>query len=272
MKVITVLLVLSLMMISNYSFSQTVDSTNSPKIVNANSSQIDTTKKIFYLKDGVTITNNGISYIPNFSLGKPAMIFDLSIGNGKLFFEPQLRFSLEGAEPWSFQFPVRYKLKSTCKLQLSAGVNPLMNFKNVAYTVNGTSTTDLVNRRYLGGEFRPTYFLTKNISAGFYYLYFLGVSDRSFLNTHFVSVNTNFSNIKLTTGFFARMNAQVYYLNQDGFSGYYFNPVVSLLKKDFPFSVQTIINTIIDTDIPGSEKFIWNVSLIYSFNKTYTWK
>jgi len=38
-----------------------------------------------------------------FTLGKPAAIFDLSVGNERLAFEPQFRFSLEG-KPWSFIF------------------------------------------------------------------------------------------------------------------------------------------------------------------------
>ncbi len=41
----------------------------------------------------VTITNNGISFIPNFTLGKPAAIFDLSVGKRNLSFEPQFRFA-----------------------------------------------------------------------------------------------------------------------------------------------------------------------------------
>lgn len=57
----------------------------------------------------VTITNKGISIVPNLTLGKPAVIFDLSVGKRKLSFEPSLRFALEG-KPWSFLFWWRYKL------------------------------------------------------------------------------------------------------------------------------------------------------------------
>jgi hypothetical protein len=268
MKKIAALPIFIFLQVANYAFSQNADSTGFSKATTITPSKTDSIKKLFYLKDAVTITNKGISYIPIFSLGKPAVLFDLSMGNGKLFFEPQLRFSLIG-EPWSFLYPVRYKIKSAGKFQMSAGVNPLMNFKNVMHSVNGALTTDLVSRRYLGGEFRSAYFITKNLSVGAYYLYFHGVSEYTFKNTHFTSVNTSFSNIQLGSKFFAKINAQVYYLNQDGLEGFYFNPVLTLLKRSFPFSIQTIMNTIIHTDIPGSEKFIWNASLIYSFNKTF---
>ena len=279
MKTVATILVLTFIMICNYSFSQEVDSTGShkidtiipEKIEGKHSPEIDSTKKEFYVKGGVTITNKGISYIPNLSLGKPAIIFDLSMGNKKLSFEPQLRFALNG-EPWSFLFPVRYKIKSKGKFQITTGINPLMNFKNVTYTVNGVSYTDLVNRRYLGGELKPNYFFTKNISAGVVYLYFCGVSDRAVKSTHFVSLNTNFTNIKLGRIFFAKFNPQIYYLNQDNKEGYYFNAVLTLLKRNFPLSVQTNINTAIQTNISGSEIFIWNVSLIYSLNKIYIQK
>lgn len=267
MKKIAVLLVLFSTLFTNDSFSQKNDTTSS-KLENQNSSNIDSTKNDFYIKGAVTITNKGISYIPNLSLGKPAIIFDLSMANRKLSFEPQLRFALTG-EPWSFLFPIRYKIKSAGKIQLSAGVNPLLNFKHITYTVNGVSVTELVNRRYLGGELRPNYFFTKNISIGMLYLYFSGVSDRAVKNTNFLSINTNFSNIKLGRKYFSRFNPQFYYLNQDAKTGFYFNSVMTLSKKDFPFSIQNNINTSIHADMPGSEKFIWNLSLIYSFNRVY---
>jgi hypothetical protein len=249
--------VIILLLFTNYSFSQ-----------QTNSSQTDSTTKNFYLKGAVTITNKGISYIPNLSLGKPAIIFDLSMANEKLSFDPQLRFSLMG-EPWAFLFPVRYKIKSTGKFQLTAGLCPLMNFKPVTYTFKGASVTELANRRYVGGEFKPNYFFTKSISVGATYLYFSGVSNRAVKNTHFVSLNTNFSNIKLGSKFFVKFNPQVYYLYQDRKEGFYLNAVITLLKRDFPLSIQTNMNAVIQTTIPGSEDFIWNVSAIYNFNRTY---
>lgn len=50
-----------------------------------------------------SVTNNGISLIPSFSLGDPALIFDLKFKKGRLSFEPDMRFALEG-KPWTFIF------------------------------------------------------------------------------------------------------------------------------------------------------------------------
>jgi hypothetical protein len=76
------------------------------------SQKSDSTKVDNYFGGTVTVTNNGISLIPTFSIDKPAVLFDLTAGRGKLSFEPQLRFSLDG-KPWTFFFWWRYKLLNT---------------------------------------------------------------------------------------------------------------------------------------------------------------
>ena len=62
------------------------------------SQSADNKKSILLLGGTILVTNNGMSTIPNLSLGKPATIFDLKISKGKLSFEPQLRFALEGKD------------------------------------------------------------------------------------------------------------------------------------------------------------------------------
>ena len=47
-------------------------------LVNAQSG--DTVTKEYHLNGSISATNNGISFIPTFSLGKPATIFNFSVG------------------------------------------------------------------------------------------------------------------------------------------------------------------------------------------------
>ena len=250
-----------LIMLSYLSFSQNIPAPPSH-------SDGDSTKDIFHLKGGVTVTNNGISLIPTFSLGKPAAIFDLSLGKKKLFFEPQLRFALEG-KPWSFIFWWRYKLLATKKFSLGLGAHPSLVFKTVTAFVNGVSQKLITADRYLATELSPNYFISKNVSVGIYYLYSHGVDRQAVRNTHFLTINSNFSHIKLTKQFYARFNPQGYYLSQDGKEGYYFTYTLTLAMKNFPLSIQTIGNKVIHTNITASKNFVWNASLIYSFNKNY---
>ena len=257
MKKSKVLLLVVLLHLSYISFSQKTDSTQ----------KADSTKPIAHFGGAVTITNKGISLIPTFTLGKPAAIFDMNVGKGKLSFEPQFRFALSG-KPWSIIFWWRYKLANTAKFRMNIGAHPSMVFKTISATVNGKAMDVIQTHRYFATEVSPNYFVTKNTSIGMYYLYSHGLDEGTTGNTHFITLNSNFSHIKISEQFFAKFNPQVYYLKQDAKDGVYFTSTVTLAKKNFPFTLQSIMNKVISTNIP-SQNFVWNVSLVYSFNKNY---
>lgn len=232
------------------------------------SQKADSTKVISHFSGAASVTNNGISIVPSFSLDKPAAIFMLSMGKNRFSFEPDLRFSLAG-RPWSFLFWARYKLVNNDRFQMNAGTHLGLNFKTSVLPVNGDSSETTVTRRYLAGELFPRYTLTKNISIGIYYLYSHGIDAGTIGNTHFITFNTNFSNIKITDQFFMRFNPQFYYLKLDEEDGFYITSSFTLAKKKFPLSISAIINKIIHTNIAGSKNFVWNVSLVYTFSKNY---
>lgn len=253
MQKTTISLVIILLMRTHVSFSQKADSA----------------KSIRYFSGSVSVTNNGISIVPSFSLGKPAAIFNLSMGKNRFSFEQDLRFSLAG-KPWSFLFWGRYKLVNNDRFQMSAGTHLGLNFKTSVLPINRDSSEVTVTRRYLAGELFPRYLLTKNTSIGIYYLYSHGIDAGTIKHTNFLTLNTNFSNIKLSDQFFMKVNPQFYYLKLDDEDGFYFTSSMTLVKKNFPLSVSAIINKVIQTNITASENFVWNASLVYSFNKKYS--
>jgi hypothetical protein len=250
-------LLIVLLTLTHFSFSQTIDNTK----------KIDNTKDRHF-SGAISVTNNGISMIPTFSLGKPAAIFNMSMGGNRFSFDPELRFSLEG-KPWSFIFWGRYKLIKTEKFQVNVGAHPAISFKTIPITNKGASKEVLVRRHYLAGELSPNYFLTKNISIGTYYLYSHGLDQYATKNTHFLALRSNFSNIKLSNQFFMRFTPQFYYLKMDENDGFYFTSGLTLSKKNFPLSGSGVINKIIQTHITASKDFVWNATLTYSFNKKY---
>ena len=230
--------------------------------------KIDSTKSITYFSGSVNVTNNGISLVPNFSLGKPAVIINLSAGKSRLTFDPDIRFSLS-AKPWTMLFWLRYKVVPTGKFRLTTGTHLGLNFKINTLPINGDTAETNIVRRYFATELVPSYFITKNISAGLYYLYSHGLDAGTVKNTHFLVFNTNFSNIKITKEFFIRFTPQVYYLKQDVRRGTFFSSSLNIAKKNFPLSASAFINQRLTGDIEGSKDFIWSASLIYSFNKSY---
>jgi len=145
------------------------------------SQKLDSLKRTRYFSGVISVTNNGISIIPSFSLGKPAAIFIFSMAKRKFSFEPDIRFSLKG-KPWSFVFWSRYLLVSREKFKMNAGANLGINFKTAVLPINGDSTEINVARRYLAGELFPRFLLSKNISVGIYYLFSHGLDPGSIRN------------------------------------------------------------------------------------------
>jgi hypothetical protein len=248
----TVLLVFVLLLLAHSTFSQKTDST----------------KSITHVSGSVSVTNNGISIVPTFSLDKPAAIFILSARKNRFSFDPDLRFSLSG-KPWGFLFWARYKLSDNDKFQMSAGTHLGLNYRGTVLPINGDSSEVNIVRRYLAAELFPRVSLTKNISVGIYYLYSHGLDEGTIGNTHFVTFNANFSNIKLSDQFFIHVNPQFYYLKLDAEDGIFLTSTLTMAKKNFPFSISATINKRIESNITGSKNFIWNTSLVYSFSKKY---
>lgn len=228
----------------------------------------DSTKSAVYFSGSVGVTNNGISIVPSFSLGKPAAQFNFYLGEKRLSFEPDIRFSLSG-KPWSMLFWGRYKLITNNKFKVNTGAHLGLNFRTSVLPINGDSSEATIARRYLAGEVAPNYFLSKNISVGMYYLYSHGLDAGTIGNTHFITIGTNFSHIKITDQFFLKFNPQLYYLKLDARDGYFFTSSLTVAKENFPLSVSSTINKEINSNIAGSKNLLWNVSLVYSFNKKY---
>ena len=222
------------------------------------------TAKIRTFSGAITATNNGISTFPNLSLGKPAAIFDFSVGSKRWSFDPQLRFSMQG-KPWTFIFWGRYKVINDKKFKFTIGAHPAFSFKEEnVLALNGDSKTVMNVYRYAAAEFVPNVILSKNFSVGLYYLYSHGVDPGTTTNSHFIKLNTAISNIKLSESSFLKWQPQAYYLKMDSREGYYASSVLTLTTKNCPFAVSSIMNKIIKSDIPGDD-FVWNVSLVYNY-------
>jgi len=230
----------------------------------------DSPKTEYHFSGSVSATNNGISFIPTFSLGKPAAIFNLSLGGKKLSFEPEFRASLEG-KPWSLILWWRYKLLNDDKFKFTIGGHPALSFKNVVADVAGIQTSTIQAQRYLAGELSSNYSLSKDISIGTYYLYSHGIESSAIQNTHFLTLNSSFSDIKLSKELAMRFSPQVYYLKMDSKDGFFFSSSLTLSKKNSPISISGLINKIIKTDIV-TKPFVWNATIAYSFNNKFTKK
>jgi hypothetical protein len=233
----------------------------------AYSQKIDSTKVPGYFGGSVTVNTKGISSIPNLTLGKPAAIFFLSAGR-KLRFEPEFRFALEG-KPWIFILWGRYDFVNNDKFLIRMRANYGLAFKTVSAITDDVTKEILTASPSFTGDLTTSYFLTKNIGIGPYYFYRYGIEKYDIKNTHYIGLKVYFSNLYISKKFYIGFNPQVYYLNMDADHGYYLNSTFSIARRNFPLSISALVNWTIQTEIPVGEDFLWNVGLIYTFNKKY---
>lgn len=229
----------------------------------ATAQEADGTRAPPTVSGAVTVTNNGVSLLPTFTLGKPAAIFDLSVGGRQLSFEPQFRFALEG-KPWSFIFWWRYELPTPERLSVTVGAHPALVFKTIPSSPAPGSTDTIIVQRYVAAELSPSYSLAEHVEIGAYYLFGHGLERETVRNTHYVNVNASLTNLALTEQVFFEFSPKIYYLRMDDLGGYYVTTTVSLHTRDFPLYVESLLSRAISTDIVADD-FVWNLSLVYSF-------
>lgn len=229
-----------------------------------------TVAKVSRFGGAVTIQSKGISTIPNLTLGKPAMVFDMTVGR-RLTFEPQFRFSLEG-KPWAMVFWFRYKILEGGKFTMDARANTSLSFKSYTDMYLGQQQELIRATRYMAAALSPNYQFNKYLGTGIYLFYTRGIEKYITQNTYMVSLRPSISSIPITKNIKGRIGPEVYYLKMDDKDGYYLNATFLITKKDFPLSVSGLINKALKSNIKSDYNLLWNVGLIYSFNKSYVEK
>ncbi len=227
-----------------------------------------TIARINNFSGAVTIQSKGISTIPNLTLGKPAAVFDLKMGR-KLTFEPQFRFALDG-KPWAMVFWWRYYGSVSKNFKVTLHANHSLSYKSItSFTSSGSSQEIIRTTRYLAAAVAPNYQINKYLSAGLYLFYTYGIEKFITRNTWMASFRPAISNIPITKDIVARISPEIYYLKMDDKDGVYLNAGFLLSKNNFPVSISGLINKPIKSNIPAEYDLLWNVGLIYTFNKKY---
>lgn len=218
----------------------------------------------------VGLTSNGLSIIPTFSLNAPAYNFLLSVSKNKFSFDPDIRMTLDGRKG-SMVFWFRYKAVEGKRYNLGVGAHPAFNIQTRKILDPGTRQLSEISqlRRFIAAEINQGYHITKNIRVGMYYLKGFGLQNDAIKSSHFLTFNTTFSNLKLGGGTSLQFTPQLYYLKLDKEDGIFYTHTVSISKKNLPFLLQSTINKNIKTNITGGDRFQWNITLFYSFNRKY---
>lgn len=216
----------------------------------------------------IGVTTNGFSIIPSFSLNSPAIVSVLTWRKNKFSISPDIRLtpglSKGGMLLWFRYFPVQRK-----HFVLRVGTHPALNFQFRDIVTNGKSSTITQMRRFLAWEVSPTFTLSNNWTVGVYYLQGNGLQLDGPRTTHFVTLNTSLSKIRISPLLRFSLIGAVYYLNLDGYEGQYLTATAILSNLKFPVSLESSINQTFKANLPGNRQFMWNVTLNYNFRKVY---
>ena len=72
------------------------------------SQTVDSTKKVWQFHGNIQVNNNGISPVPAFSLGKPALMTSLFLTKGRFTYSPEFNYGSDG-KPWVVNQWFRYQ-------------------------------------------------------------------------------------------------------------------------------------------------------------------
>ena len=227
-------------------------------------------KKLIEFSGNINLTNNGFSFIPLFSLGKPATTINLSISGKRLSFDPQFRFDLDGIRPWSFLFIWHYKLIQKEKFTLRLGTYfPAYAFTKTNYTINFKSVDVLTPQRYFIWSSYINYIISNKVNLGLFYLNGKGL-EKTDQNDQasFISLRSNIRNINLIKSLSININSEIYFLKVDLNHGYYMAQTISIKYDNLPFYLSSTFNKAIDSNI-NAKTFDWNIAVNYSFKSLY---
>jgi len=228
----------------------------------------DSTSKPLEINGNIGITNNGISIIPTFSLEAPAMIFNFYIKKNRFSFDPDIRSTFDGRKG-SMIFWFRYRLLQDKRITLNAGIHPAYNLALKAITENGSTRNITQASRFIAYELNTNYKISDHISVGPYMLRGMGLLSDGPISSYFLALNTNFTNLPIGKHLMFSWTPQFYYLFIDKTDGFYLANNFKISHDKSPFSLQSIMNKEIKTDITGSKNFAWNLILNYSFGNSY---
>lgn len=228
--------------------------------------QKDSLKKSTIFSGSLGITNNGFSIIPSFSFNEPASIILLSWKKKNFSIDPEFRVTPTGGKG-SILLWFRYHAIQGKRFSLRVGGHPAVNWFPTTITQNGSSEELIRLRRFLAWELSPSYRVTKNWSTALYYLQGNGLQKNGPRTTHFLNLNTTVSNIPISKSMRLTVAPALYYLFLDCHDGIFFTANASVGFGHYPFVLQGAINQEIRSIIPGTQAFMWNVGVAYTFRK-----
>lgn len=227
-----------------WNYSNTLDSLKTPLLIHGN----------------IQLTNNGISPVPAFSLGKPALLTTLHVQKGKFTFSPEFNFDLE-AKPWSVNTWIRYQIIQKKKWDFTLGNNFSLFFKknNPALTKE-----EFQLQRYQALEFNLGYHFTKMRGINLMYWRSQSLDDVGIRKGLFLILICQISDFYNGKNISLGIRPSVFIIdNTAPFSGFFTSQISTVYFKKIPFNFS--FQTVHPLRTEPETKFNWNAGLNFQF-------
>jgi hypothetical protein len=212
-----------------------------------------------------SLNSNGISSVPAFSLGDPALMASVSIGKGWFSYDPTLAYSLDG-HPWFIDNWLHVKLVNMPEFELRTGMN--ISTYCSKYTVPEGVLYGV--ERYFAFELAATFRFANNMSLLTQYWNDRGQEDWS-LKGHFLSATAEKTDMGIGKHVLCAAALQLFYINYDGNNGdnnnndgFFVSPRIAFSIRNFPVSVFSQVVQAITSNIEPFPGFNINVGIGYT--------
>jgi hypothetical protein len=221
----------------------------------------DSSRKNLKADCTVSFNSNGISSIPAFSLGKPAIVAAIGLAKGRFSFDPTLAYGLD-IRPWYIDSWLHYRLIDKSKFRLRTGINFSNFFSDYPLPEHAPI---LQGQRYWAIELAAFYYFPDRSNISLMYWNDRG-QDPGTLLGHFISLTGEWAEINISKKVFLTASLQIFYINYDGDNdGLFIAPKIASSVRDLPFSIFIQATQAITSNISPFPGFKWNAGLSYTF-------
>lgn len=223
----------------------------------------------YSLSGTLSISTNGFSIVPSFSLNDPAILTLLSFRKNNFSIDPDIRVT-PNLEKGSMLLWFRYHAINKAKYKFRVGAHPAMNFQVRELNENGRIERISQMRRFFAWELANNYAINKHLQIGLYYLQGNGLQKNGPRTTHFVSFNFAVTQIPVSSQLEMSISPSLYYLYLDGQEGNYISGVINLSHKKSPLSLHYAFNKTFTSNLVGNKDYMWNFTLNYTIHKKFS--
>lgn len=207
-----------------------------------------------------SLNSNGISSIPAFSLGAPAIVGTAGLAKGRFSYDPVLAYGID-MKPWYFDSWLHYMIVDGSSFKLRTGFNFSMYFSDYKLP----DETILQGQRYWALELAGIYYFNEKTNLTLMYWNDRG-QDPGTITGHFITIAGDRSGMRLGKHLLWGINLQVFYIGYTGFNdGLFVSPKVNVSARKLPLSVFFQATQAITSNIEPFPGFNWNIGIAYTF-------